>query len=155
MNISHSEVDYWQSIGAQHICHIIHVIDHLRVVLENNIFQFAGKYYHQPAGTTVRTRPASSYPNIMMSNFEDKLVSLYAYKLLLWRRFTEEIFLIWTHGSDKLSSFITHLYEIHPTIKFTHVMLYNEIPFLDVNGCFSFCLYQCRIILYLKNRNVF
>ena len=44
----------------------------------------------------------------------------------------DNIFLLFTHGEDKLNDFITYLNNLHPTIKFTSSFSYNEIPFLDV-----------------------
>jgi len=48
------------------------------------------------------------------------------------RQFYSYIFLLWTHGEDKLNDFITYLNNLHPSIKFTTSFSYNEIPFLDV-----------------------
>ena len=56
----------------------------------------------------------------------------YPYQPLLWKRFIDDIFIIWTQGNDTLCSFIIHLIEVHPIIKLTHEMAYNEIPFLDL-----------------------
>ena len=51
---------------------------------------------------------------------------------LIWWRYIDDIFLLWTHGEDKLNGFITYLNNLHPTIKFTSSFPFNEIPFLDV-----------------------
>ena len=45
----------------------------------------------------------------------------------------DDIFMVWTHGNEKLDSFITYLNSIHPTIKFTSDRSTTSIPFLDVN----------------------
>ena len=51
---------------------------------------------------------------------------------LIWWRYIDDIFLLWTHGEEKLNDFITYLNNLHPTIKFTSSFSYNEIPFLVV-----------------------
>ena len=56
-----------------HSSYVIHI---LRVVFENNIFEFDGKYYHQVAGTAMQTKLAPSYANIFISNFVSKYVSI-------------------------------------------------------------------------------
>ena len=40
--------------------------------------------------------------------------------------------MVWTHGNEKLESFIAYLNSIHPTIKFTSERSTTSIPFLDV-----------------------
>ena len=39
--------------------------------------------------------------------------------------------MIWTHGEDNLTEFISYLNGIHPTIKFTHESSSTQIEFLD------------------------
>ena len=43
------------------------------------------------------TKLASSYANVFMSNLEDKYVYPYIDQPLLWKRFIDDIFPIWTH----------------------------------------------------------
>ncbi len=42
------------------------------------------------------------------------------YKPVVWWRYINDIFWIWTHGPEKLTDFISTLNTAHPTIKFTH-----------------------------------
>ena len=51
---------------------------------------------------------------------------------LIWWRYIDDLFLLWTHSKEKLNDFITYLNNLHPTIKFTSSFSYNEVPFLDV-----------------------
>ena len=64
---------------------------------------------------------------------EKNAISGYADKPYLWYRYIDDIFMVWTHGEDKLNNFITNLNNIHPTIKFTSEHSTTSIPFLDVN----------------------
>ena len=43
------------------------------------------------------------------------------------------IFFIWTHGEDKLKTFLENLNQFHPNIKFTHDSSTESIPFLDLS----------------------
>ena len=49
---------------------------------------------------------------------------------MLWLRFIDNIFMIWTHGQDQLDHFINYLNNIHPTIKFTSEASHTSINFL-------------------------
>ena len=59
---------------------------------------------------------------------------MYTYhpKPVLWKRFIDDIFLIWTHGMESLKEFTVHLNTVHPTLKFTSVISSTEIAFLDL-----------------------
>ena len=65
------------------------------------------------------------------NRFETKALSNWPLQSLIWLRFIDDIFMIWTHGEDNLKEFITYLKGIHPTIKFTHESSPTQIDFLD------------------------
>ena len=67
-------------------------------------------------GTTV----ASNYASLFMDQFEKKALPNWPLKNLIWLRFSDDIFMIWTHGEDNLNEFTNYLNGIHPTLKFTH-----------------------------------
>ena len=75
---------------------------------------------------------APSYANLFMGNFEQKALAVATHSPLIWWRYIDDIFLLWTHGEEKLNDLTTYLNNLHPTIKFTCSLSYNEIPFLDV-----------------------
>ena len=62
---------------------------------------------------------APNYANLFMDRFETKALEKWHLKPLLWLRFINDIFMIWTHGRDELNKFINYLNSIHPKIKFT------------------------------------
>ena len=82
--------------------HNSYIIELLQVVLTNNYFDFNGKHYHQKFGTAMGTKLAPSYANFFMSKFEQDHVNTYHLQPILWKRFIDDIFLIWTHGMDSL-----------------------------------------------------
>ena len=67
-----------------------------------------------------------------MSKFEEKYAYAYPLQPISWKRFIDDIFLIWPHGIDSLLEFINHLNTVHSTIKFTKEISPTEIPFLDL-----------------------
>ena len=50
---------------------------------------------------------------------------------LLWKRFIDDIFLIWTHGEESFLSFIQYLNSFHQTIKFKVTHSTRSVDFLD------------------------
>ena len=81
------------------------------------------------------TRMAPSYANLFMGKFEQQAIENATYKPFVWRRFIDDIFMVWTEGEEHLKTFISYLNSIHPTIKFTHEYSSSRnqtLPFLDV-----------------------
>ena len=93
------------------------------------------------------TKLAPSFANLFMGNFEEK--NFYTYKLqpLIWKRFIDDIFCIWTYGPDELDNFVHYLNGCHKTIKITIETSSKSIDFLDTtvkkeeNGSLSTTLY--------------
>ena len=108
-----------------------HILKLLKLVLHSMSFSFNGDHYLQIGGTDMGTATAPNYANIFMDRFETKALANWPLKPMIWLRFIDDIFMIWTHGSDKLEEFITYLNGIHPTIKFTHETSPTQIDFLD------------------------
>ena len=69
--------------------------------------------------------------NLFMDRFETKALASYPLKPLIWKRFIDDIFLIWTHVEESLNKFVQHLISLHPTIKFTSEFSKESINFLD------------------------
>ena len=75
---------------------------------------------------------APSFANLFLAKFEHDALTNSPYLLHTWLRFLDDIFAIWTEGSDKLKVFVHYLNNLHPTIKFTCSHSLTNIPFLDV-----------------------
>ena len=104
----------------------------LDLVLTTNNFEFDNKHFLQIGGTVMGTKLAPSFANIFMGDFEDKFIYSYPVKPLIWKRFIDDIFLIWTYGDNKLKDFVTHLNNCHDTIKFTLEQSLSTVNFLDI-----------------------
>ncbi|KAK3730655.1 hypothetical protein QZH41_007939 [Actinostola sp. cb2023] len=79
------------------------------------------------------TRMAPSYANLFMSHLESLLLEHPPGNLLplVWKRYIDDIFILWTHGSSTLQTFLNHINAFHPTIKFTYTTSPSSINFLD------------------------
>ena len=104
----------------------------MRMILTMNNFVFNDENFIQQHGTAMGTKMAPAFANLFMGEFERKALEGYAYKPFLWLRYIDDILMVWTHGNEKLESFIAYLNGIHPTIKFTSERSTTSIPFLDV-----------------------
>ena len=102
------------------------------LVLDNNYFEFNNRIYKQKLGTAIGTKFAPAYANLFMTRVEERLVDSSAEKPLVWMRYIDDVFFIWTHGEAKLQVFIDHLNSSHETIKFTSEHSKDSISFLDV-----------------------
>ena len=79
------------------------------------------------------TNVAPYLANIFMARFEDTYVYTYKPQPLIWLRFIDDIFCIWTHRQEQLDNFIQFLNSCHKSIKFTTEISNECISFLDTN----------------------
>ena len=113
------------------------ILDLLTLVLHNMNFEFNGEHYLQRGGTAMDTSLATNYANLFMDRFETHALAGYPLKPLVWKRFIDDIFMIWTHGEDSLNHFIEYLNSLHESIKFTHEFSLTDINFLDTTVKFN------------------
>ena len=50
-----------------------------------------------------------------------------------WLRYIDNIFFIWTHGTQELDSFLNELDKFHPNLIFTYETSKERVNFLDLN----------------------
>ena len=105
----------------------------MRMILTMNNFVFNGEHFVQEHGTVMGTTMAPAFANLFMGNLEEKALGGFQYKPLFWFCYTDDISMVWTHGNEKVDTFIAYLNSIHSTIKFTSERSTTSIPFLDVN----------------------
>ena len=88
-------------------------------ILKNNYFEFNNRFYLQIHGTAMGTPFAPNFANIFMNRCETHLLATAPdqKKPLIWKRFIDDIFLVWTHGEEKLNTFLDHCNKCFPTIK--------------------------------------
>ena len=105
----------------------------LEYILKHNYFSFNNEFYLQTQGTAMGTRMAPSYANLFMASLEKQILDTAPSQLkpLIWKRYIDDIFMIWPHGESSLQNFLHHLNSFHPTIKFQHEKSNKSIQFLD------------------------
>ena len=111
----------------------------LKLVMNSNIFQFNEEFWIQLIGTSMGTRVAPTYANIFMGRLEREMLRNCPEHLKpflhTWKRFIDDIILIWTGSEQQFEEFFEFLNSFHPTIKFDepqHEKDGNYCEFLDL-----------------------
>ena len=107
------------------------IIDLLRLVLTCNNFTFNGQDYLQVGGTAMGTKTSPNYAVNFMNFFENRFVYSYFIQPLYWKRYIDDIFMMWQYGRTALDAFILHLNTMHSPIKFTAEISAIKADFLD------------------------
>ncbi len=110
------------------------VLELLRLVLTRNNFEFNGEHYKQLKGTAMGTKVAPTFANIFMGKFENDHVYTHPLhsKCLVWFRFIDDIFFIFTGTLTELNQFFYDLnHTRHSSIQFTMEYSTEQINFLD------------------------
>ena len=77
------------------------------------------------------TKMAPQYANIFMSNLEENFLQNTHNKPLIYLRYIDDIFLLWTHGEEKLLQFHKDFNSEDPDIHLTMIHSTKEVNFLD------------------------
>ena len=97
----------------------------MNLVLKHNVFEFDEKFYLQIQGTAMGTKMAPAYANLFMGRLEAQLINQAPEFIYTWKRFIDDIFIIWTGTTEDSEKFMSNINQIHPTIKFTHAVMLN------------------------------
>ena len=103
------------------------------LVLERNVFEFNSECFLKTSGTAIGTKMAPAYANIAMSIFERNFLTGACSKPLVWFRYIDDIFAIWTYGEDKLKDFMLYINSIHSSFQFTCNYSKECVQFWDVS----------------------
>lgn len=105
-----------------------------RLVFENNFIQteFSQDIFHQIFGIAMGTPFAVTVANAFMFYLEKDLVTQYSDYLVIYKRFIDDIFLIWSGEKDKLLEFLSCLNNRNDRINLTYVIEESSIAFLDL-----------------------
>ena len=104
----------------------------LRLILQENSFQFIEGHYLQTHGTAMGTKMAVAFANIFMAKIETEILSKAKYRPITFKRFID-VFCLWNINREHIDQFIEQGNNHHPTIKFTAEISEQEITFLDTN----------------------
>lgn len=109
-----------------------HILKLLRMLLENNDFEFNNKHYLQVHGTSMGACFAPNYANISLAYWEEQNMTKAQQQPEKYLRYLDDIFVIWNHDKEQLLDFFNVLNEANPHIKLKHNIQLMELEFLDV-----------------------
>ena len=90
-------------------------------------------YFQQIFGTAMGTPMAPSAANLFMGWLEAQLLASSPVSVSqdTWKRFIDDIFLLWMGTPEDLDVFFEHINSFHTTSKFT-IASTDQLPFLDI-----------------------
>ena len=90
------------------------------------------RHFLQLVGTAMGTKAAPPYANLFMGCHEETIREAFIWAIPFWKRFIDDIFLIFLGTTKQLQSMKDFMNNLHPTIKFTFEHSTQEISFLDM-----------------------
>ena len=78
------------------------------------------------------SKSSPAYANIFMGKLEKEILSQVTLKPLYYKRYIDDLLVLWEHSEDELKDFISNLNTFHPTIKFTYEYSHHSINYLDL-----------------------
>lgn len=108
------------------------LLDLLKFVLGNNVFQFDGRFFRQTCGIAMGTPLAPALATIVIADLEERYLLESTLTPTTWLRYIDDIFAVWTHGRDALQSFIDGLNRREARIHFTWQSSFVSAVFLDL-----------------------
>ena len=109
------------------------LINMAEFVLKNNFFESNSSVKQQVSGTAIGTKCAPTCPCIYMDEVETAFLKTQERAPLVWFRYIDDIFFIWTHDKEHLETFLQELINFNPDLKFTYESNEKEILFLDLH----------------------
>ena len=78
------------------------------------------------------TKMAVAFAVIFIEHIEKQLLASSPHKRLIWKRFIDDIFTVWTLPEAEINNFIDFANSFHTTIKLTHELSSKKIVFLNI-----------------------
>ena len=108
------------------------IIRLLHTNINYNYFTFANLTFQQTNGTAMGAAFSPTIANIYMSTVVRYFLQTQTTKPLTFKRYIDDIFMIWTDTTDELNNFLTNLNSFHTNLHFTHEQSHLTIDFLDL-----------------------
>ena len=103
-----------------------------KIVLKNNFFDFNSKVFQQISGTAIGNKFDPPYACVDMDRVEQDFLETQESQPLLWLRYIDDIFFIWTHGKEDLRKFMDKFNNFTPNLRFTYESNEKSISFLEL-----------------------
>ncbi|VDI25469.1 Hypothetical predicted protein, partial [Mytilus galloprovincialis] len=110
------------------------ILELLKIVLQNDIFEFHGNIFRQRVGIPMGLAAAPWLTDLRMFEIISDILNRFQYSkdILMISIYGDDVFIIFNKSERHFMEFIKIANSIHPLIKFTHTISNTEIQFLDV-----------------------
>ena len=131
-------------------------IEALKLCLECNNSIFNKKNFLQSDGRAQGPHMSCSYSNIAIQYFDVKALE-YTPAAICWKRFRDDVFIVWPHSIDELDIFFDYMNKVDPTKKmqFTMEVATDTLEFLDLKLKFDKESKQISVDVFAKDVNSF
>ena len=89
------------------------------------------RHFLQLDSTAMGTKAATPYAILFMGRHKETIWEAFIWAFPFWKRFLDDIFLIFLGTTEQLQSLNNFMNNLHPTIKLTFEHSIQEISFLD------------------------
>ena len=103
----------------------------LEISLKRNDFVFLDQFYLQIKGTAMGKRFAPAYANIYMAEWENTVFPKCQRLPLIYLRYLDDIWGVWTHSRDAFDAFVQTLNAHHKSITVEPEIHPTQVKFLD------------------------
>ena len=131
------------------------LVEALQICLESNNSWFNNKHYLQIDGTAQGPHMSCSYADIVMAKYDKEAMDYYS-PPEIWKRFRDDVFMVWTQSEDELTTFETYMNSIDSTGKIKFELVKGSgLDFLDLNLRFNSDTCRIEVDVYAKPTNSF
>ncbi|KAJ1129003.1 hypothetical protein NDU88_007374 [Pleurodeles waltl] len=112
------------------------ILDLAHLALTRNDFEFENQFLLQIQGTSMGSTFTPSLACLYVDNFEREVVlheeNPYLEQIKLWKRYIDDILLIWAGSRQEAHTFLAWLNTANPCLKFRMTIGNDQLPFLDL-----------------------
>ena len=132
------DLAFWEKACAHHpnqkLAKLISKL--VNFIFNETYLVYDGTVYQQISGFPMGNQAAVNIANIFMYYYVD-LPLMSTFVILLYKRYIDDIFMIWLNGYTRLIELVKQANQLLPSIKFTFQYSEISISFLDVSLYFS------------------
>lgn len=108
------------------------LLELLRLSLTRNDFSFGDRWFLQTSGVAMGKAFGGSFANLYLQEWETNALAASPRRPTLWRRYQDDIFMVWDHGEPALQQFVSLLNNADPHIQVDLIVHSDSIRYLDL-----------------------
>lgn len=121
-------------------------------ITQNNYFSYDNRIFRQKDGIAMGTNAAPTMANLYLAILLDPYVREHP-EVLFYRRFLDDLFIVWTGTESLLLEFFDTLQNLIPGILFDPVYSHSSIDFLDLTILYNSNRYSIEFKTHQKTLN--